>query len=78
MTLSRDVSKLAGEKLKNIRESKKIDQMTVAKKTGYSQAVISRLENGEATLSIVHIYKILWALQKHPALFWNEFNRDFF
>jgi transcriptional regulator with XRE-family HTH domain len=58
--MSRDICKRFGARIKQLRESKKMSQITLAEKIGIEQPHLSNLENGkkEAKLRVVEMLAI--------------------
>ncbi|MDR0867324.1 MAG: helix-turn-helix domain-containing protein [Planctomycetota bacterium] len=52
-----------GEKLKNLRNAKKMTQMSLAKKSGVVQQVISQYESGRNAIGIRNLAKLAAALE---------------
>lgn len=61
-----------GEKLRNLRKSKKLTTQEIANRVNLSQSYISRFENGHAIPDIDLLEKILLALDTNLATFFSE------
>lgn len=57
---------LVGYELEKARKSMGLDQSYIAKKTGISQPVLSRLEKGKASISVDQLFLICTALEQTP------------
>ena len=55
-----------GQRLKNIRNAKKISQEQLAGETGFELSQIGRIERGEINTSISHVAAIAKALKVKP------------
>lgn len=49
---------MIGEKIREVRENKKISQYSVAYAIGMSQAAYSKIERGETEVKVSHLYAI--------------------
>ncbi len=54
---------MVGERLRELREEKKLSQGDVMKRTGLARAYISRVENGHTTPSVETMEKLAHALE---------------
>lgn len=55
--------KIIGEKIRDLREAKKISQYAVAYSMGISQAAYSKIERGETEAKASHLYLIAGILK---------------
>lgn len=62
-----DFIKRFGERLKQVRTSKKLSQEELANETGFEISQISRIERGAQNTSISHVSAIAKALKVHPS-----------
>nr|WP_246535455.1 helix-turn-helix transcriptional regulator [Litoribacter alkaliphilus] len=55
-----------GNRIAELRKSKKISQEDLVEFTGFTLSQIGRIERGEVNTSISHLSKIAYALKVHP------------
>ena len=61
--------------LKEIRITKAISQVELARRLNTNQSVVSKCERGERRLDLIDLLKHLRALEVHPEVFLEELNR---
>jgi len=61
--------------LKEIRLTKAISQVELARRLDTNQSVVSKCERGERRLDLIDLLKHLRALEVHPEVFLEELNR---
>ncbi len=57
---------LVGFEIEQVRKTLNLDQSELAKRTGISQPVLSRLEKGKASITIDQLFSLCAAMQKSP------------
>ena len=54
---------IIGDRLRALREEKKLSQGDIGKRTGLLRCYISRIENGHTVPFIENLTKLVWALE---------------
>lgn len=61
------IIKAIGQKIKSVRQNKKISIYKLAERSELSYVTISRIENGHKNLTITTLYEFAKGLKVHPS-----------
>ena len=65
-------ARLVGQKIRQIRKSRRLTQMELAGKIGVQQSDLSRMEKGEYRVSLDSLFRILQVFEMSMGEFFNE------
>ena len=72
ITYEKQMQKRFGEKVRDLRKSKKLSQESLALVCGLDRTYIGGVERGERNISLLNIHKIAIALNVHPKELFND------
>jgi len=61
-----------GQKMKALRQEKKLTLKEVAEQTGFSISFLSQFERGKSSATLESLKKIAWALGTNPSYFFDD------